>query len=253
MTERYFHKRLGIDLRLGRWQDVLADVQDVDLLFTSPPYNLKGGSNRNTKTDKCLSNGPQYADDLPEDVYQQQQHDALKTWMQMCAGAGVIAYNAKNRHRHGQILSPWSWFPTGLVVHDEVVLDRGSSHNHEPSFLQPTTERLYIIKRTAGTRFWFDKRGQRDLWTMPIKKRSDWNAWHSAPFALSFAEQVVKTYCKPNGLVCDPYSGSGTVAMACIRTGRRFVGSEADPDYFERSMAGIMDAVSHPYPAPVQS
>ena len=37
----------------------------------------------------------------------------------------------------------------------------------------------------------------------------------------------------PSGaLVLDPFAGSGTTAIACIRTGRRFVGIERDPAYF---------------------
>lgn len=33
--------------------------------------------------------------------------------------------------------------------------------------------------------------------------------------------------------VLDPYMGSGTTGVACIRTGRRFIGIEIDPDYFD--------------------
>ena len=32
--------------------------------------------------------------------------------------------------------------------------------------------------------------------------------------------------------VLDPFAGSGTTGVACIETGRRFVGIEIDPDYF---------------------
>lgn len=37
----------------------------------------------------------------------------------------------------------------------------------------------------------------------------------------------------PCGLVADPYMGSGTTGVACIRTGRRFIGIEIEPKYFE--------------------
>jgi DNA modification methylase len=33
--------------------------------------------------------------------------------------------------------------------------------------------------------------------------------------------------------VLDPYMGSGTTAIACLRTGRNFIGIELDPDYFQ--------------------
>lgn len=38
---------------------------------------------------------------------------------------------------------------------------------------------------------------------------------------------------RSHGLVLDPFMGSGTTGVACIRTGRRFIGIELDPHYFE--------------------
>jgi DNA modification methylase len=44
----------------------------------------------------------------------------------------------------------------------------------------------------------------------------------------------------PKGaLVADPYMGSGTTAVACIRTGRRFIGFEEDPQHFETARARV--------------
>lgn len=42
-----------------------------------------------------------------------------------------------------------------------------------------------------------------------------------------------------NALVLDPYMGSGTTAIACIRTGRRFIGIERDPSHFATALARI--------------
>jgi DNA modification methylase len=41
------------------------------------------------------------------------------------------------------------------------------------------------------------------------------------------------------GLVLDPYMGSGTTGVACIRTGRRFMGIEIDPRYFDIAVKRI--------------
>lgn len=49
---------------------------------------------------------------------------------------------------------------------------------------------------------------------------------NEAPFPLGLAEFFVKSFCPPNGVVCDPFSGSGTTAHAAIENGRRFVGCD---------------------------
>lgn len=42
-----------------------------------------------------------------------------------------------------------------------------------------------------------------------------------------------------NATIFDPYMGSGTTGIACIRTGRKFIGIEIDPGYFEIAKARI--------------
>ena len=43
-------------------------------------------------------------------------------------------------------------------------------------------------------------------------------------------------------LILDPFMGSGTTGVACIRTGRRFIGIEKEPAYFEIALKRIKDA-----------
>jgi len=59
----------------------------------------------------------------------------------------------------------------------------------------------------------------------------------------------------PHGAtVLDPYMGSGTTGIACIRTGRKFIGIERDPEYFETACnrirreleAGTFDFAAQP-------
>ena len=42
--------------------------------------------------------------------------------------------------------------------------------------------------------------------------------------------------------VCDPYMGSGTTGVACVRTGRKFVGIEIEPKYFDIACTRIENA-----------
>jgi DNA modification methylase len=47
---------------------------------------------------------------------------------------------------------------------------------------------------------------------------------------------IEKCKTPDDGLVFDPYAGSFTTAIACIRTGRRFVGCEVDHKYWQRGI-----------------
>ncbi len=54
---------------------------------------------------------------------------------------------------------------------------------------------------------------------------------HPTVKPLKLMEWLVKLVCPEGGTVGDFFSGSGTTAVACIRTGRNFVGCEKNPDY----------------------
>jgi site-specific DNA-methyltransferase (adenine-specific) len=46
--------------------------------------------------------------------------------------------------------------------------------------------------------------------------------------------------------VLDPFMGSGTTGVACVQTGRNFIGFEIDPGYFEIAKRRIADAQAQP-------
>jgi hypothetical protein len=49
---------------------------------------------------------------------------------------------------------------------------------------------------------------------------------NEAPFPEKLAEFFVLSFCKPDGIVCDPFSGSGTTAAVSVRHGRNFTGCD---------------------------
>jgi hypothetical protein len=49
---------------------------------------------------------------------------------------------------------------------------------------------------------------------------------NEAPFPESLVEFFVKSFCPPGGLVCDPFSGSGTTGAVAVQHGRRFLGCD---------------------------
>ena len=54
--------------------------------------------------------------------------------------------------------------------------------------------------------------------------------------------ELIADFSKPDDLVCDPFMGSGTTGVAAMREGRRFVGIEMNPKYFDIACKRIEDA-----------
>ena len=55
---------------------------------------------------------------------------------------------------------------------------------------------------------------------------------HPTQKPVALLEWLIKTYTNKNDVVLDPCMGSATTAIACIRTGRKFIGFELDDEYF---------------------
>ncbi len=65
---------------------------------------------------------------------------------------------------------------------------------------------------------------------------------NEAPFPLKLAELFVQSFAPPGGIVCDPFSGSGTTAHAAVLNGRNFSGCDlrqSQVDLAHRRMLGI--------------
>ena len=55
-------------------------------------------------------------------------------------------------------------------------------------------------------------------------------------------EKVVAQFARPSSTVLDPFMGSGTTGVACVQTGRDFIGIEIDPGYFAIAEKRIKEA-----------
>ncbi len=57
---------------------------------------------------------------------------------------------------------------------------------------------------------------------------------------------ILLNYTIPGSTIFDPFMGSGTTGVACVQTGRNFIGCEIDPDYFAIAEKRIRDAQQQP-------
>lgn len=65
---------------------------------------------------------------------------------------------------------------------------------------------------------------------------------HPCPKPIDWAMWLVSRAAPEGGTILDPFMGSGTTGVACIQTGRKFIGIEMDPGYFELAKRRILDS-----------
>lgn len=82
-------------------------------------------------------------------------------------------------------------------------------------------------------------RNKRTVWSIPLSKYRD---AHFAVFPESLVETCIQAGCPSDGVVLDPFSGSGTTAVVARRLGRKFVGIDCSPDYCEMARNRLAQA-----------
>lgn len=216
-------------LRLGRWQDVLADVEMVDAVITDPPYGTRTheGHSRALRRDDAgnlvvLPDGAsrsdlEYASWGPSDVA-----EFVEFWSPRCRG----------------------WF-VALTSHDlwgayESALQRQGRYVFHP---------LPCVIRGMTMRIAGDGPSSWAVWAVVSRPRTkEWVSWGTLPGAyvtsrgeqsthgafaggkpLQLMRAIVRDYTRPGDLVCDPCAGMATTLRAAELEGRRSIGAEMDP------------------------
>lgn len=164
------------------------------------------------------------------------------TWVWEKSRAGGV-FNAKNMplkmHEDIAVFSRGSaanccpnrmpYFPQGLVRVDKVVRNHKRSSNdtigNRPSRTGDYRQEFTGYPRTV-------LRFQNDTGHHPTQK----------PVALM--EYMIRTYTNPGDVVMDNTMGSGTTGVACVNTGRSFIGIERDPGYYDIACKRI-EAAQH--------
>ena len=67
---------------------------------------------------------------------------------------------------------------------------------------------------------------------------------HPCPKPLNLIKYIVRRLSFVGDLVFDPFSGSGTTAIACLETERKFLGIEIDDEYHALSLRRIEEATA---------
>lgn len=232
---------MTIDLRLGRWQDVLADVE-CDALITDPPYGsvVHDGHNRvlrynpATKKQELMPDGAS-RHELPY------QHWTPEDAVEFC--------------------ERWSPRVTGWMVilnsHDLYYPMREALEGAGRYVFHP----IPCIVRGMSVRLCGDGPSSWTVWaTVSRPRSSEFSGWGTLPGAywgsradrsnaasrkmpggktMWMMSALVRDYSRPGDIVCDPCAGQATTLLAASGMGRHAIGAEVDPDTHAKAMERI--------------
>ena len=109
------------------------------------------------------------------------------------------------------------------------------------NFYRPTYE--LIIFATNGDSKRTFSRGEADVWCgIRCVNYTLSNRRHQAEKPVGLMEKMILNSSKEDDTVLDPFMGSGTTGVACVETGRKFIGFEKEQNFFEISQKRIAEA-----------
>jgi len=232
----------------GDCLEIMPTLGKVDAVVTSPPYNLNktysdGGRSKISRTMSAKYKN-WYADDMSEQDYQRWQIDCLNAMTRVCHGSIFynhrprFAWHSRNKYRvPSNVYHPWDWVSKFPVWH-EIIWDRRGGG--KPNFrCSQADERIYQIQKPV---IWNDL-GYTSVWSvLPNREVSN----HVCAMPTEIAERCIKISTKVWSPVLDPFMGSGTTGVACAKLGRKFIGIELEPKYFDIACKRIEDAYKQP-------
>lgn len=213
--------------------EVMREMPDksIDLIVTSPPYNLKNSSGNGMKDGRggkwsnaaLLKGYSHHNDAMPHEEYVTWQRACLTEMMRLLTDDGAIFYNHKWRVQNG-LLQDRQDIVAGFPVRQIIIWRRKGGINFNPGYFLPTYEVVYLI---ANKKFRLAPKANAfgDIWEFTQERNND----HPAPYPLEFAERCIASTTAKT--VLDPFMGSGTTAVAALRLNRTFTGIDISPEY----------------------
>lgn len=225
----------------GDCLEVMRTMPDncIDLVVTSPPYNLKNSTGNGMKDGRggkwagaALVNGySHYDDNMPHDEYVEWQRNCLTEMFRLIKEDGAIFYNHKWRVQDG-LLQDRQDIVKGFPLRQIIIWRRKGGINFNAGYFLPTYEVIYMITKR---KFKLAPKANAvgDVWEF----MQDMNNEHPAPFPVALIDRIISSTTAKT--ILDPFSGSGTTAIVAMGLKRDFVGIELSPDYVEKSKKRI--------------
>ncbi len=237
----------------------LLDDRSVDLVVTSPPYNIDLGNNKYNKNPYNLYNDNREHHDYIEWLRKifTLTYEKLKSGGRVCINIGDGKNGAVPTHSDIiQMMCNIGYIPmTTIIWNKNTISNRASFGSYLspscPSFPRGFEFILVFAKENKKLQY----KGETDLtkeefvewtnglWTFAPEKRQK-QFGHPAMFPEELPKRLIKMFSWKSALVVDPFMGSGTTAVACIKTNRKYIGFEISEEYCKIAEKRISEATS---------
>lgn len=233
-----------VDLKQGDCLELLKGIPDksVDLIITDPPYEIvAGGAGGAFGADKRNYHKQYSVLDAVSDP-----KSGIK-----CSGFDFAILEEFCRiMKHINIYVWCSKLQVRKLL--DFFEDRGcvtdilTWHKSNPT---PTCNNTYlsdteylIFAREKGVKVYGSYATKKKYYVTPTNKADKAKFGHPTIKPLEIIKNLVINSSIEGDVVCDPYMGSGTTGVACVITGRHFVGFEIAPEYVETAKKRIEEA-----------
>jgi site-specific DNA-methyltransferase (adenine-specific) len=238
----------AIDLRLGRWEDVLQDVEP-DLLCTDPPYGARthAGQRHGRKDPRYCdpsvnpllsARGIEYTPWDANDVDAFVDFWAPKTrgWFAAFTSHDLVSAYMSALELNGRYV----FAPIACVQHAMNVRLAGDGPSNWTTWL--------VVSRPTSLRHWGTLPGAYTGSSHDEGENALDRSKRAVPGGkpLWLMRAIVRDYSRPGDLVADPCSGGATTLLAAAMEGRRAVGAEMDVTTHAKAMARLAKGYTAP-------
>lgn len=215
------HRLLCGDSTLAESYVQLLQGEEVDMVFTDPPYNVNYA---NTAKDKMRGTNRAILNDNLGDGFYDFLLAALTPTVANCRGAIYVAMSSSEldvlQSAFREAGGKWSTF----VIWAKNTFTMGRSD------YQRQYEPILYGWAEGGKHHWCGDRDQSDVWQI---KKPHKNDLHPTMKPVELVERAIRNSSRPGDTVLDCFGGSGTTLIAAEKSGRTARLMELDPKYVD--------------------
>jgi len=207
------------------------NAESVKVIVTSPPYNIRNSTGNGLKDGRggkwknaALQAGyDNHEDTMAHEDYVDWQRNCLTAMMRVLRPDGAIFYNHKWRVQGG-LLQDRHDIVSDFPVRQIIIWQRNGGINFNKGYFLPTYEVIYLIVKPD---FKLAQKANAigDVWKIPQEINNE----HPAPFPVELASRCIDSV--DDGIVLDPFMGSGTTAVAAEIANRKWIGIDISKKY----------------------